>query len=588
MKLRDYQEDAVSSAMDSLNEPISELSSTDRKKALIVAATGAGKSVMMAELAKRWLDKWPSGEYKRILFVVHDQRLVAQNSKTFKGYTGNEDVGIYCAGLGFKDTDNQVIFASRQSLGKNPNVCGSFQLIIIDEVHSVSFHKKDGEYNKILDCQTGVPVVGFTATPYRLDNGFIYGDDDRCLFPRISYEIGAKQLIEQGFLSRPSYPDVLDGIEINTKGIKRSGGDFVKKDISRLMMGENLQIVNDSLDIWERQAKGRKVTIAFACSIEHGEALHKEATSRGISAVLIHSKTAMNRHEKEQLLNDIKEARYSLIININMLTTGFDAPIVDCILLLRPTLSAQLFVQMIGRGLRLHPGKEDCLILDLAGNHERFGDIYNPIIPDKKKRKKSDDFELVKPTYERDCFECWETIPEGETTCPHCRDNGDREARFLKEIEMRFKDGKKLYHVDFVKMMKTNKGTHEQTTVMLFCTDVRSGKKKTIYQYFALCGNHKSKRYTESSRKRYADIFDRTEQAPKIAFPRLIEERMDGEFSKIRIQQQKRPEMFIRSKNVDRCSHIELRKIGLGQLKDGRFMQGNYYECVDCGHTLEL
>ena len=153
---------------------------------------------------------------------------------------------------------------------------------------------------------------------------------------------------------------------------------------------------------------------------------------------------------------------------------------------------------------------------------------------------------------------------------------------------MRFKDGKKLYHVDYVKMMKTDKGSHEQTTVMLFCTDVRTGKKKTIYQYFALCGNHKSKRYTESSRKRYADIFDRTEQAPKIAFPRLIEERMDGEFSKIRIQQQKRPEMFIRSKNVDRCSHIELRKIGLGQLKDGRFMQGNYYECVDCGHTLEL
>ena len=112
------------------------------------------------------------------------------------------------------------------------------------------------------------------------------------------------------------------------------------------MMGENLQIVNDSLDIWESQAKDRKVTIAFACSIEHGEALYKEASNRGISAVLIHSKTATNRHEKEQILKDIKEARYSLIININMLTTGFDAPIVDCVLLLRPTLSAQLFVQM--------------------------------------------------------------------------------------------------------------------------------------------------------------------------------------------------------------------------------------------------
>ena len=174
MELRGYQKEAVNAALNDLKETHSELTTTERKTALVVAATGAGKSVIMCELARRWLNGWPPHEYKRVLFIVHDQRLVEQNYQTFKSYTGYENVGVYSAGLGRKDLGEQIIFASRASLGRKPDVCGNFDLVVIDEVHAVSI-AKDSEYSKILEVQQTAAVAGFTATPYRLDNGLIYG-----------------------------------------------------------------------------------------------------------------------------------------------------------------------------------------------------------------------------------------------------------------------------------------------------------------------------------------------------------------------------------------------------------------------------
>jgi DNA repair protein RadD len=374
---------------------------------LIEMATGTGKSVVIAETVRGLVEAFPA---LRVLMLVHVKELVQQNANALLRLWPNAPVGINSAGLGQRNDYAQVLFASIQSVFRRGAQIGPRDLIVIDEAHLVP-PSGDGMYRALLDAlreQTpDLRVVGFTATPYRLGSGRLDGPGN--LFDEIVYSYGIREGIEDGFLS----PLVAKStaVTIDTGSVARRGGEYVAGALEAA--ADNSTLVEAASDEIVALGADRKSWIAFCCGVAHALHVRDALRRRGINAETVTGATPAA--ERDRLIRDFRAGRIRCLTNANVLTTGFDAPGVDLIAMLRPTLSTGLYVQMLGRGTRLAPGKENCLVLDYANVVRTHGPVDAIEVRDKKKSAAEHGQVLAK-----ECPDCLTLNALAARTCVSC------------------------------------------------------------------------------------------------------------------------------------------------------------------------
>lgn len=365
-KLRDFQEQAVSAAVAAVAK---------KRNNLIVMPTGSGKSVAIAGLIERLM---PSAN-RRILIVSHVREILQQVHRAIETHLPDVSLGLQCAGLDRFDTGKHVTVASIQSIWwRNP--FKGYHVCLVDEAHLIS-RKNASMYHQLFrrlqkaaaeNRRGSMPIIGFTATPYRLDSGYLHRGSD-AIFEGISYDVPLAPLISSGVLS-PLTTDAVKGIDFSHLHIRAKEFAVQEFTESRAWFADTAACIAQAVKI----AKGRRHWVVFACTVRHAEAIAELLNTAGISATVIHA--GSKKQERDIAVKDFKAGKLRALVNVNVLTTGFDAPNIDCILLLRPTLSSGLYVQMVGRGMRRHGGKDDCLLLDFAGNIERHGALTD-IVP---------------------------------------------------------------------------------------------------------------------------------------------------------------------------------------------------------------
>ncbi|TOF21690.1 ATP-dependent helicase [Vibrio parahaemolyticus] len=368
--LRPYQADSVKAVIHYFRK--------HSTPAVIVLPTGAGKSLVIAELAR--LAKG------RVLVLAHVKELVEQNHEKYEGY--GLKGAIFSAGLGRKETDQQVVFASVQSVVRNlDSFKNQFSLLVIDECHRVP-DDKNSSYQKVIthlrELNPGIKVLGLTATPYRLGMGWIYQyhtrgqvrTEESRFFRDCIFELPIRYLLDENFLTPARMMDApvlsYDFSQLkpaNTGRYKEAEMDMVIDKAKRATP----QIVEQII----QYARERKGVMIFAATVRHAQEIHG-LLPEGETAIVIGDTPTP---ERDAIIQAFKNREIKYLVNVSVLTTGFDAPHVDLIAILRPTESVSLYQQIVGRGLRLSEGKNECLVLDYAGNSY---DLYQPEVGDPK------------------------------------------------------------------------------------------------------------------------------------------------------------------------------------------------------------
>jgi DNA repair protein RadD len=384
--LRKYQLEAVEAA------------NAATENCLLDLPTGSGKSHIIAGICA-------TNPTKRVLILSHVQEILLQNVDKLKQYIDPSLVGIYSAGLGFREFKYHCV-ASIQSVYNRSPYLTEYDIIIIDEAHMVP-PAGEGRYQTLLGSLPNKKVIGLTATPYRLSSGYL---TDGPIFKTVAYTADIVKLIEEGYLC--SLVAKSSAHTYDTTGIKKIAGDFSKKDLLNKFDKAiyTTHIVKELVTKYQH----RNSWLIFAIDISHAEHVTEELSKYGIRAGVLHSQKKNNRQE---LIDKFKAKEIQALVNVEILTTGFDAPNVDMIVLLRPTESPGLHVQMIGRGLRPAPGKENCLILDYARNVERLGPINDVQVKSKDPSQKKEASE--KPC--KVCPTCLEILPVNTKICPSCK-----------------------------------------------------------------------------------------------------------------------------------------------------------------------
>ncbi|EJG1723891.1 DEAD/DEAH box helicase family protein [Vibrio parahaemolyticus] len=368
--LRPYQADSVKAVIHYFRK--------HSTPAVIVLPTGAGKSLVIAELAR--LAKG------RVLVLAHVKELVEQNHAKYEGY--GLKGAIFSAGLGRKETDQQVVFASVQSVVRNlDSFKNQYSLLVIDECHRVP-DDKNSSYQKVIthlrELNPGIKVLGLTATPYRLGMGWIYQyhtrgqvrTEESRFFRDCIFELPIRYLLDENFLTPARMMDApvlsYDFSQLkpaNTGRYKEAEMDMVIDKAKRATP----QIVEQII----QYARERKGVMIFAATVRHAQEIHG-LLPEGETAIVIGDTPTP---ERDAIIQAFKNREIKYLVNVSVLTTGFDAPHVDLIAILRPTESVSLYQQIVGRGLRLSEGKNECLVLDYAGNSY---DLYQPEVGDPK------------------------------------------------------------------------------------------------------------------------------------------------------------------------------------------------------------
>ena len=420
----------------------------------IVLPTGAGKTPVLAQLCHDAVIRWDG----RVLVVSHVKELLEQSASKIQYLCPTVNVGLYSAGLNSRDTANPIIVAGIQSIHDKAALLGRFDLLIIDEAHLIPA-SGDGMYRELiaalLELNPDLRIIGLTATPFRLDSGPICTPDG--ILNEVCYEVGIRPLIAQGFLS---------------KLIGKAGVQFVDTRFLKVVLGEFEQdkleaaydaILDSAIQEIIEKTLDRKSVLIFTQNVSHGkkvaEALRdvqrgifgkgekelKPALSLfDIPGCPVPDNTVRiaadwleeNEHpvenlrfcldnlysvgevyggtkHRDEILEKFKNQKIKYLVNVNVLTTGFDATNVDCVVLLRSTVSGGLFYQMCGRGFRIHEGKENCLVLDFGENILRHGPV--DLLTTKTVKKSSNQEPVAKI-----CPECRTVNAGGVHNCVDC------------------------------------------------------------------------------------------------------------------------------------------------------------------------
>ena len=383
-QLRPYQKDAVKSVIHHFRK-------TD-DPALIVLPTGAGKSLVISELGRI--------ARGRVLVLAHVKELVEQNHAKYESYDLN--ASVFSAGLGRKEAEEQVVFGSVQSVVRNLDQFNDdrFTLLVIDECHRVSLDKQSS-YHKVINHlrqhNPRIKILGLTATPYRLGTGWLYQyqrdyinnqsgkgsvrTEDERFFKDCIFKLPLSYMIKNQFLTPAHVVDApvvfYDFSQLSTDAF----GRYSENDLNTLLKGKGratTQIIRQVV----KEAENRKGVMIFASTVDHAKEILGYLPED--EAALIIGDTPGK--ERDAIIENFKQQKIKYLVNVSVLTTGFDAPHVDLIAILRPTESVSLYQQIVGRGLRLAPEKDDCLVIDFAGN--RY-DLFSPEIGSPKPDSKS-------------------------------------------------------------------------------------------------------------------------------------------------------------------------------------------------------
>lgn len=391
---------------------------------LLILPTGTGKSVIIARIIQRALEAWGD---TRVLMLSHVGELVRQDADKLLKVWPDAPLGICSATLGQRDTLSPIIFGSVQTvwgfLKKDPLLLGRRGLVIIDECHLVS-DSETTTYRKVLEALRSecpsMRVLGLTATPYRMKGGRLV-EQENPVFTDEVYDLtrSFERLIGEGYLSRviTMRPEKV----IDLTGIHTKMGDFARGEIEkRLSEGDTLrEACRIVRDVAARQ--GRRAWIFFVTGIANGEIVKAILDEMEIKAAAVNS--SHPQEENDAALTAFREGRLTALVSADQLTTGFDAPNIDLIAMLRPTKSVGLYVQMVGRGLRVAPGKKDCLVLDFARNIERLGPINDPFVPASGaggKETPEEAKEREKAQRMKTCPDCEAYVRAWEKFCPYC------------------------------------------------------------------------------------------------------------------------------------------------------------------------
>jgi DNA repair protein RadD len=359
--------------------------------AVIVLPTGAGKSLVIAQLAAL-------ANY-RVLVLAHVKELVEQNQQKFELY--GLDSSIFSAGLKKKDNASKVVFASVQSVSRNLSLFSQqYSLLIIDECHRISADS-ESQYQQVIKqlqtCNSNLKVLGLTATPYRLGIGWIYQyhyhgfarNEQQAPFRDCIYELPLKYMIKHKFLTPPKLYDAAVAEYDFSQVAGFNSGHCSNSALNSLLSG-NKRVTKTIISQVIELSHLRKGVMIFAATVKHAQEVFSYLPPE--QSAIITGETP--NKERDHLIDQFKQQHIKYLVNVSVLTTGFDAPHVDVIALLRPTQSVSLFQQIIGRGLRLFAGKENCLVLDYTGS--QFN-IFHPEVGEVKPSSDSEPVQVFCP-----------------------------------------------------------------------------------------------------------------------------------------------------------------------------------------------
>ena len=404
MKIRAYQQRAIDALYTYWT------THTRDRIPLLVLPTGAGKSVVIAELVRLLWDTWPDA-HPRTVVLVPSKELAEQNAdKLARIMPSHRTVGVYSASLGRRDAHTDVIVATIGSIYRDAHMLGSIRCVLIDEAHLVN-PDGVGRYRRFLDdlgklCD--LAVAGLTATPFRGD-GVWLTDGANPLFSGIACEVKPAELLQAGHLAPLVRPVDVLGTQIDTSGISTSSGDYKLDDLSERVAQYLPAVAEDAV----RLAAERRKWIAFTPTVANAHALAELLSARGVAVAVVTGDT--DKREREQSIEDFRAGRLRCLVTVLALATGFDVPDVDCIVWCRPTKSPVLYVQGAGRGMRPADGKADCLWLDYSDTTERMGPV--DAISGRKKRNSPEDAHAPYCI----CKNCKAKVrPANALICPEC------------------------------------------------------------------------------------------------------------------------------------------------------------------------
>lgn len=432
MELRDYQFDAVDAPINYFNEG-------GTGHPIVAMPTGTGKSIVIASFVKKIFQTYSK---QRVMMLTHVKELIEQNFDKFMRVWPTAPAGIYSAGLKRREHQFPITFAGIASAYKQPELFGHIDLILIDECHLVS-PKQATMYQTFIMALASVNpelrVIGYTATPYRVGQGFL--TESGGLFTDICIDMtdmaSFNWFFDNGYLTRLIPKPMKTALDMT--GVRIQGGEYNqqelqlavdKETITRAALSEAV-ILGQERDHW----------LVFASGVDHAIHITAMLNEYGISATCVHSK--MDDYERDKNLKDYRAGKYRAMVNNGILTTGFDFALIDMIVILRPTRSPGLWVQMLGRGTRpaYAPGsdlttvegrlegiangvKPNCLVLDFARNSEVIGPINDPIIP-KAKGKGNGGEAPVRLCPQCECY-CHASL----VACPICGMEFPRQVKF--------------------------------------------------------------------------------------------------------------------------------------------------------------
>lgn len=363
IELRDYQRQALEKIKFGLTLPGNDL---------LQLPTGAGKSIVIAELAN-FLNQ-------NILILQPTKEILEQNKNKLANYVDESEIGVYSASLNEK-VIKKYTFATIGSVYKVPEQFAHFKTVLIDEAHLLNPKDTGSMFGSFLKAIGVTKVVGFTATPYRIFPTYFTDYDGKqgaglyranaikiltrvtpFFWSRIIFSINAGDLIEQGYLCPLKYVDKTV-IRSDLIPLNKSRTDFDLEEYDRMVQ----KIDSEVVVLISEASRSHKSVLVFCNSIAQSERLQEYfSDSRSVS-----SKTKAK--DRDEVIDGFKERKFQIVFNVGVLTTGFDFPELDCIVLLRPTRSVALYYQMLGRGVRKAPGKEFCTVYDWSDSVKRIG-----------------------------------------------------------------------------------------------------------------------------------------------------------------------------------------------------------------------
>lgn len=407
LTLRPYQREAVDAVYAHLRQR--------DDNPVVVIPTGGGKTPVMATLCDDAVSRW-SG---RVLVLAHVKELLEQTAGTLDRMAPQLHLGLYSAGLKRRDTEHPVIVAGIQSVFRRATELDAFDLVIVDEAHMIP-PEGEGMYQTFLrEAKVVNPhlrVVGLTATPFRMTSGMICQPDH--FLNHVCFEVGVKELIRDGYLC--PLRTKAGTTKADTSGLHVRGGEFIAGEVEDLMDQDAL-VRSACAEIVE-QTRDRRSVLIFASGVQHGQHIvDVMRREHGVECGFVTGDTPVTQRDAiigrfrgkadSKLFGDSTPLKY--LCNVNVLTTGFDAPNVDCVAMLRPTMSPGLYYQMVGRGFRLCEGKGDCLVLDFGGNVLRHGPVDAIRLSEVEDRGNGE-------APAKECPQCQALVHAAYAVCPEC------------------------------------------------------------------------------------------------------------------------------------------------------------------------